>query len=283
MRSESVTPTMTSARHHAEPVTETNIMRTKLGNSIDRILGFEQPINARSLIFVPGPLIAEARGKVGGIILSRNRGGPYIRSFATPINPQTPLQQSNRIVFASLVGKWNNTLTPAQRTGWNDFGEANPVPNTLGQDNLLSGQNWYIKANHTRLLAGVADEPDAPPSTESGVQDPLVRFDGIQSGTQTGDVEYDGNHAWTAIDDAALVIFVGKPQGLGVSRFKGPWRFALAVSGDTAIPETPPENNVPMPWNVVTGQQVWGKAVIVLPGLLSTNPFIFGPEIVTAA
>jgi len=37
-------------------------------------------------------IVSDARGKIGGNVFSRNKGGSYIRSYVKPINPSTPKQ-----------------------------------------------------------------------------------------------------------------------------------------------------------------------------------------------
>lgn len=248
-------------------------------NSIFNMLGIEPSIFDRHAIMVPGPAIAEARGKAGGIIFSRNRGGQYIKAWASPINPQTGLQQNNRITFGSIVGHWNATLTPTERDSWNDFAQANPVQNTLGQDILLSGLNWYTRMNHTRLLAGLVREDDAPASAAAPATDPTIIFDELTINASATSISFDNTQPWALEPLAALVVFIGKPVAPGVSRFKGPWRFWKAFPGVVTVGATTPTVAFAGPWTYVATQKIFGKAIIVEPAKMPTKAFNFGGDI----
>ncbi len=69
-------------------------------------------------IFTPGGGVAAIRGAVGGNVYSANRSGPYIRNRAMPIDPGSARQQAVRFAMASLVTRWVEVLTPAQRASW---------------------------------------------------------------------------------------------------------------------------------------------------------------------
>lgn len=65
-------------------------------------------------------LNAELRGKMGGQVYARNKGGAYVRAFVRPINPKTQKQSSVRTLFSSSAKTWN-ALTDGDRGGWNSF------------------------------------------------------------------------------------------------------------------------------------------------------------------
>lgn len=240
-------------------------------------IGFGPGVCERNAIMVPGPAIAEARGKAGGLIFSRNRGGMYFKSFAAPINPQSTLQQANRVIFGSIVGHWNDSLTQPQRTGWNDFAQANPVPNKLGQDILLSGQNWYMRFNQDRLLANLARDDDAPLDKSGPPTDPTVSISDADASGQDMSLNFDVTQPWNTDALSALVLFLGKPQGPGVASFQGPWRLQMVLPGIDPAGNLSPTGSMPSPWNFVIGQNLFGKAVIVRPGKMPTMAFRYGP------
>lgn len=63
-------------------------------------------------------LISEMRNKLNGSVFARNRGGAYLRTKVTPVNPQTSAQVSARSLLASFSQGWRS-LTQAQRDSWN--------------------------------------------------------------------------------------------------------------------------------------------------------------------
>ena len=47
-----------------------------------------------------GMMMTDARGKLGGHVLSKNRGGNYVRTNNVPSNPQSNFQTGVRAAFA---------------------------------------------------------------------------------------------------------------------------------------------------------------------------------------
>ena len=50
-----------------------------------------------------GALVADARGSVGGAVISRNAGGAYMRTRTTPTNPNTPIPATLRNLLLSIM------------------------------------------------------------------------------------------------------------------------------------------------------------------------------------
>jgi len=97
------------------------------------------------------PTLGEMRGKLGGLVFSRNKGGTYARSMAVPTNPNSARQQATRNWMAWCATTWESVLTEAQREQWREWAETHSSLNSLGQTIFLTALDWYAKAN-TRLL-----------------------------------------------------------------------------------------------------------------------------------
>ena len=65
-----------------------------------------------------GAVIVAGSGKVGGHVASHNRGGAYLRTKVTPVNPNTSYQAGVRNRLATIATSWKG-LTAAQRLNWN--------------------------------------------------------------------------------------------------------------------------------------------------------------------
>jgi len=111
--------------------------------------------------YTPGPTIGAASGSVGGSTYSHNRYGPYIRTRAIPVNPNTTAQQNARSRLATYSAKWQ-TLTTGQQKAWNAYALENPITNSLGMQQALTGQVAYVGIN-TRLAQATDTAIDAPP------------------------------------------------------------------------------------------------------------------------
>lgn len=97
--------------------------------------------------------LAEARGKLSGTVFSKNRGGNYVRTKVTPVNPQTSDQvaqrnrlstysQNFRALGASAIAAWNTAV--ANFTNTDIFGDIKTP----------AGINLYTRLNMNLDLAG---------------------------------------------------------------------------------------------------------------------------------
>lgn len=102
-----------------------------------------------------GMVVTEGRGKIGGHVLSRNRGGAYVRTKVTPTNPQTASQVNVRASIASLASSWRG-LTAAQRASWNAAVGDYSKTDIFGDKLTPSGFNLYMALNQNLYNVGVA-------------------------------------------------------------------------------------------------------------------------------
>lgn len=102
-----------------------------------------------------GAMMVDARGKLGGHVFSKNRGGAYIRTKVTPSNPQTEDQVSQRALLASSSQAWKG-LTEAQRTAWNGAVGQYATTNVFGDIVNPTGATLHTRLNINVALAGGA-------------------------------------------------------------------------------------------------------------------------------
>jgi hypothetical protein len=93
-----------------------------------------------------GMMMTDARGKLGGQVFSKNRGGAFVRTKSTPTNPQTTFQMSVRGIFSAISTKWS-TLTEAQRLSYNGFVADYATTDIFGDLRNPSGKNLFQKLN----------------------------------------------------------------------------------------------------------------------------------------
>lgn len=119
--------------------------------------------------------MADARGKLGGIVGSRNGAGAYVRTFVSPVNPDTALQQSKRALMGALSASWRG-LTDAERESWGVAAPQFPSTDSLGNVVIYSGQQLFMKLNMNLLAAGqtAIDRAPAPISQPALVFTSLV-------------------------------------------------------------------------------------------------------------
>ena len=103
-------------------------------------------------------------GSLAGQTSSRNRFGQYVRSRATPVNPNTPFQAVVRARLALNAAAWR-ALTDVQREGWVALGLQMNRTDSLGQSYNLTGFAAYCSVNNNNLAAGNAVVSAAPALT----------------------------------------------------------------------------------------------------------------------
>lgn len=93
-----------------------------------------------------GALLVDMRGKLGGTVFSRNKGGAYSKNKVTPLNPKSSYQQAQRNALSAKAGVWR-TLTPDQRRSWIDGSVNFPQVDVFGDQYFLAGNMLYNKLN----------------------------------------------------------------------------------------------------------------------------------------
>jgi hypothetical protein len=106
---------------------------------------------------------AEARGKLGGVVFSRNAAGAYARTKVNPVQPRSPSQIEVRAAVTYLAQYWRDTMTPTLRAAWEMFASTTPLPNRLGVRKPRSGITAFLRANTFRQRHGIALLTAAPP------------------------------------------------------------------------------------------------------------------------
>lgn len=108
-----------------------------------------------------GALVVDGRGKLGGHVASKNRGGAFLRTKVTPTNPSSLAQSGVRAVFGFITTAWS-LLTQEQRTTFNNAVEDFTTTDIFGDIKKPSGKNLHQKLNQNLILAGLNPLEVAP-------------------------------------------------------------------------------------------------------------------------
>lgn len=190
-------------------------------------------------------IVTQASGSIGGTTYSHAKGGVlYRRARAIPVNPATGNQVLVRSQFTTAVNQWINSISPAIRAAWNLYASNVLKTNTLGDAVEISGQNWFIATQVPRLQAisklssGLTQNLIAPPVFNRGDFTPVTATVSVSAGLT---VTYEAGDAWANEDDAAMLIYQGRPASPGRQFFAGPYRLVGAIEGSSSSPPTSPE------------------------------------------
>jgi hypothetical protein len=163
--------------------------------------------------FSSGPTVGAVSGSIGGTTYSHNRYGAYIRRRAIPVNPGTEWQMRQKGYLTLLSQAWS-ALGADVQTSWKTWAESNPVTDSLGNKQSLTGHVAFIGLNARLLRAGnlVVSSPPiaaAPPAltsltltTDIGAGSFQVAYTATPLGA--------GNKLWVlaAVVDSAGVVYV---------------------------------------------------------------------------
>ena len=218
--------------------------------------------------------VSQVSGSIGGTTFSRNRGGPYMRTRAVPINPGSPAQSAVRGAMSQLTSLWSDTLTQAQRDLWDTYALNVPLPNALGEPRNVGGLGMYARSNIPRIQAGLPRVDAAPVIFNLGD----FTVPSLASATAPGDLSlaFTAADDWVGEDDAALLIYSSRGNNASINYFKGPFRHAAAIPGDSVAPPTTPDL-VASPFPFVADQKMFLRCRVTrADGRLSSEFFFRG-------
>lgn len=174
-----------------------------------------------------GALIVDGRGKVGGHVAAKNRGGAYLRTKVTPTNPNSTAQATVRSRLGSLASGWR-ALTANQRAAWNAAVADFVKTDIFGDIKNPSGINLYTKLNANLLEIGEAQINVPPLATV--VNAPTGLTLDISAGNGTLEL----NFAPAAIPaGVAWVVRSTKAGSAGISNYSGKFRNIVVLPAAT--------------------------------------------------
>jgi len=242
-----------------------------LGNfDLYNALGPLHQATCRFALVKYGGGVVQMSGSVAGNTHARNRFGNYIRARTTPVNPNSSRQTKMRSIMATLVERWNDTLSNAQRTAWNLYASSVNWLNALGETVKLTGFNHYVRSNAWQLDLGFAPEDDGPTTFALPGTDGTIACSSSEA-TQLITVTFDDTRDWCSEDAAGLMILEGRPTLATRNFFGGPYRGRSAKMGSAAVPIVSPQTYTSI-WPITEGQKVWSKfRILRADGRLSTD------------
>lgn len=236
------------------------------------------------------PVFSQASGSIAGITYSHNKGGMYTRARSIPTNPNTQNQTEVRNALTQLAVAWSTDLNATQRSGWQTWAANTPFTNALGDPINLSGQQAFIGANTGRLQVNAKFGfgmvvVKTPPVIFNRGDFTTPSF--VASEASGIDVTFDDTDAWANENGAVMIMQVGRPQSAGRLFFKGPWRAAPPIQGNSSTPPTSPRTIMPAAlavnvYPIAEGQNVWMRFTVSrIDGRFSSGRIV-GPVTVTA-
>ena len=206
-------------------------------------------------------LVPPQSGSVAGQTASRNRFGQYLRTRATPVNPNSVDQAAARARLSANASSWR-TLTSDQRAGWLSLGQQIQRTDSLGQTYTLNGFMAYVAVNNNNLAAGNAVVADAPALT---TPDPLLTAV-LTLDNATFDVAY----TVTPLPAGARLFAFCSPQRSAGRDFEGDYRLIQVSAAAAASPADILAAYTARFGAPVAGNKIFLSLAVYLDGFLST-------------
>lgn len=216
-------------------------------------------------------------GSMDGITGAHNRGGQYFRRRAVPSDPGTTQQGVIRNFLSGLTSRWNNVLTAVQREAWDTWAELVPFLDSQGDPRNIGGIGAYIGYNVAAQQGGLVIQDDAPTVYNRGdFTAPAIVS--ITAPTSLS-LSFDNTDAWANEDGSAMVIFGSRGVNPSVNFFKGPYRFAAAIDGDSVTAPTSPAA-ITMPFVLTAGQKAFIRGRVLRADGRWSSSFRLGATVI---
>ena len=172
-------------------------------------------------------------GKIGGTVYAHNRYGSYARTWKKPVDPSSALQVAARARLTAASEAWRG-LSDAVRLGWEQYADATPMTNRLGETIYLSGQAMFARCQAfgaqlaVYTISGFPGTPGQAPQPNLAPGAFGLKVAGLGFTVSGG--------SWTDfsfLDGASdlLLIQISPPVSAGVTFHKGPWTTVLIDAG----------------------------------------------------
>jgi hypothetical protein len=201
-------------------------------------------------------LVAEARGKLGDIVLSRNQYGAYVRGKGKLIDPESAAQLTVRARLIAASQAWR-TLTDNQRLAWHDASQRATRHNVFGDASPLTGNAFFVR-KYLRAIAADITPPTDPPYDSAPTQPTNLHFSSLSVG---GGIQVTAGltellstevcHIWAATNVSPGKTFIASQ-----------YRLVYTVPGDQFVAQTITNECAAYFGNLIEGKRAFAKIVI---------------------
>jgi hypothetical protein len=173
-----------------------------------------------------GNAVQDARGTLNGSVFSRNKGGAYMRTKVSPVQPRTPAQLAVRANFSANAKLWSGAMSAAQRAAWVAYAVTYPYSNVFGDSSVLTGLAMSMAKNQVLLQIGAAPIED-PPADNS--VDPIPVPSNLDANSSVPSLELTTT-AQSALADTKYYIFATPSLPVGITPNESRYRFVGAYA-----------------------------------------------------
>jgi len=104
---------------------------------------------------VYGPIVSDARKKIGGVVATKGHAGNFMRKKVSPIQPRTSAQRNVRSSFSAISKLWAGGLS-GNVSGWNTLAKATPKKDRFGASVTMTGLQLFQSLSRNRATLGLS-------------------------------------------------------------------------------------------------------------------------------
>jgi len=181
-------------------------------------------------LVTPGPMVGQVSGRIGSVVFSHNRGGPYCRNGTIPtlVTSEAAINAKGRLAAQSQA--WDN-LTPTERLAWLEFARSNPVTNRVGSQVTIGGNAAFVGINSRLAYTGDTLLTDPP------IADPPAALTSLTLSADIGAGTFDLTFAATPLDAGVrLWVLACLLDNPGINYVENRLRLLVASAAALASP-----------------------------------------------
>lgn len=184
---------------------------------------------------VLNPLMSgKAKGSIGGVTFAAWKGLPVVRRLPIPARRRRHTQPINRSLLGFLSREYG-TLSGADRMLWETYALNHPHPDGFGGTFIMSGQNAYIRLNHSAVRLGGIGKLQTSPPTDPPPANVITL--GVVTGVGVpGDIDLTWSHAGSPVTtDYNEIRQAGPFQSPARQEVHSRFKFATKLEGDDVL------------------------------------------------
>ena len=180
-------------------------------------------------------LFSAASGKLSGLVASHNKGGPYVRAYAVPTDPNTAEQGICRDAWSALSTYWKSTMSATNRARWANLASSVKLPNRLGIERTIGGRPLFFRQNFHRAQGQIfnADAVSpiaAPPATIANDFGPIPATTVQTAANSVVRFTWPSTPPWSGDTTGMLLIYASALVTTQINHYFGPWTLVSAIA-----------------------------------------------------
>lgn len=187
-----------------------------------------------------GSIITDARGKLNGSQLSKNRAGSILQNKCGQRKGATVAQSVFRSQFSTLARFWR-TLTEEQQVANNSASVNYPYTDKYGNTRYFTGYQLLLRSNINRYVSGLSPITEVPATPPTGFDLSDIVGSSVVVSPGTADIALTWNAPSAPPTAYSAQIFFGNQVSAGIQNYSGGYLFSGSLDageGEFSVDQT---------------------------------------------